>query len=86
MSWQRDRNEEHAVRADVQIMKLSKSGTSITLYIQDEREMLGKLVIGRGSMSFFGRKRHNPRRFFWQRFAAKIDGDVVLEALAHAPM
>jgi hypothetical protein len=86
MSWQRDRNEKHAVRADVQIMELSKSGTSITLYIQDEGEMLGKLVIGRGSMSCFGRKRHNPRRFSWQRFAAKIDGDVVLEALAHAPM
>jgi len=63
----------HAVRADVQIMELSKSGTSITLYIQDEGEILGKLVIGRGSMSWFGRKRHKPRRFSWQRFAAKMD-------------
>jgi len=61
-----------AVR-DVQIMELSKSGTSTTLYVQDEAETLGTLVIGRGSMTWYGRKWHKGRRFSWARFAAKMD-------------
>ena len=54
-------------------MELSKSGTSTTLYVQDEAETLGTLVIGRGSMTWYGRKWHKGRRFSWARFAAKMD-------------
>jgi hypothetical protein len=54
-------------------MELSKSGTSITLYVEDQGETLGTLVIGRGSMTWYRRKSHKGKRFSWQRFAAKMD-------------
>lgn len=54
-------------------MELSKSGTSITLEIFADEEKLGTLVIGRGSMTWFGRKWHNGRRLSWPAFAAKMD-------------
>ena len=64
---------KHSVRADVQIMELSKSGTSIQLEIFAQGEKIGQLVIGRGSMTWYGRKWHKGRRFSWPRFAAKMD-------------
>lgn len=56
-------------------MELSKSGTSITLHIHADEEKIGTLVIGRGSMTWFGRKWKNGRRFSWPRFAAKMDDE-----------
>jgi hypothetical protein len=64
---------KHSVRADLQIMELSKSGTSITLEIFADEEKLGTLIIGRGSMTWYGRKWHNGRRLSWPAFAAKMD-------------
>jgi hypothetical protein len=64
---------KHSVRADLQIMELSKSGTSITLEIFAAEEKVGTLVIGRGSMTWFGRKWKNGRRLSWPAFAAKME-------------
>src|SRR4029077_8585655 len=47
---------KHSVRAELQIMELSKSGTSIKLEIyteENQKEKLGTLIIGRGSMTWY---------------------------------
>jgi hypothetical protein len=64
---------KHSVRADLQIMELSKSGTSITLEIFAAKEKLGTLIIGRGSMTWYGNKWKNGRRLSWPVFAAKME-------------
>jgi len=64
---------KHSVRAELQIMELSKSGTSIKLEIYAELEKLGTLIIGRGSMTWYGNNWKNGRRFSWPAFAAKMD-------------
>jgi hypothetical protein len=67
------RPRKHSVRADLQIMELSKSGTSISLQVYADKEKVGELVIGRGSLTWYGRKWHKGRKFSWPRFAAKMD-------------
>jgi hypothetical protein len=67
------RRRKHSVRAELQIMELSKSGTSITLQAYADEEKIGKLVIGRGSLTWYGRKWHSGRRFSWSQFAARMD-------------
>jgi hypothetical protein len=54
-------------------MELSKSGTSIKLEIFAEKEKLGTLIIGRGSMTWYGANWKNGRKFSWPVFAAKMD-------------
>jgi hypothetical protein len=54
-------------------MELSKSGTSITLEIFADKEKLGTLIIGRGSMTWFGKKWKNGRYLSWPAFAAKME-------------
>ncbi len=66
-------NRKHSVRAELQIIELSKSGTSITLEIYAEEEKLGTLIIGRGSMTWYGSRWKNGRKFSWPQFAAKME-------------
>jgi hypothetical protein len=64
---------KHSVRAELQIMELSKAGTSITLEIFADQEKLGTLVVGRGSMTWYGSRWKNGRKFSWSDFAAKME-------------
>jgi hypothetical protein len=64
---------KHSVRAELQIMELSKSGTSITLEIFADKEKLGTLIIGRGSMTWYGKKWKNGRYLSWPAFASKME-------------
>ena len=69
----RKKKRKHTVRAGVQIMELSKSGTSITLEIFADEEKTGRLVIGRGSLTWYGSRWRKGRRFSWPAFAAKME-------------
>jgi hypothetical protein len=69
----RKKKRKHSVRAGVQIMELSKSGTSITLEIFADEEKLGTVVIGRGSLTWFGSRWKKGRRLSWPAFAAKME-------------
>jgi hypothetical protein len=59
----------HHVRASVQVGSLTKAGTSIDLEVFAANEKIGTLVIGRGSITWYGRKWRNGRSWSWSRFA-----------------
>lgn len=58
----------HVVKAhQVQVVELTKAGTSLRLEIYANRIKIGTLEIGRGSLYWTGRFRQN--RINWTRFA-----------------
>jgi hypothetical protein len=64
---------KHSVRASVQIHQLSKAGTSIDFHIYADEEKIGTMIIGRGSLTWFGRNRKTPIELNWTRFAQIMD-------------
>lgn len=60
---------KHNVKAAVHNIDLTKTGTSISLQIYAAQEKIGTLEIGRGSLRWYGRKKHNPTFIPWPRLA-----------------
>jgi hypothetical protein len=60
---------KHTGKARIQIMELSKAGTSIDLEIFAMGRKVGTLEIGRGSLTWYGRDWKHGRRFSWSEFA-----------------
>lgn len=65
---------KHIVKASIQVHELSKAGTSIEFEIYANREKIGTLVIGRGSLTWRGGKRQKEKTISWTRFAEMMDG------------
>lgn len=63
----------HAVKANIQIHELTKAGTSIEFDIFAEGEKIGQIVIGRGSLTWFGKNRHFGKTISWSRFAELLN-------------
>ena len=66
-------NQVHAVKASVENVELTKAGTSTRLEIYANEQKIGELVIGRGSLSWYGRGRQKKKRIDWSRFAEMMD-------------
>ena len=64
---------KHTVKANVQILDLTKAGSSMDFEIYAEGEKIGTIVIGRGSLTWFGKKRQHGKRLSWSRFAQLMD-------------
>ena len=64
---------KHSVSASVQIHELTKAGTSIDFEIFSGAEKIGTIVIGRGSLTWFGRNRRRAIELNWTRFAKLMD-------------
>ena len=64
---------KHSVKAQLQVMELAKAGSSITFEIYAAEQKLGTLIIGRGSLYWYGRNRQNRKRISWTRFAEMMD-------------
>lgn len=70
---------KHSVKATVQILDLSKAGTSLELEVfakesRQDRRKIGTVIIGRGSLTWkkdYGKK---GRRISWSRFAEMMEG------------
>jgi hypothetical protein len=67
------RRRKHTAKAHVDVQSLSKAGTSIEIELFAEGEKLGTLVIGRGSLTWFGNRWKHGRRFRWSQFAEKME-------------
>lgn len=65
--------KKHSVKAHLQVMELAKAGSSLELEIYASKEKLGTLIIGRGSLYWYGRNRHKSKRISWTRFAEMMD-------------
>jgi hypothetical protein len=59
----------HKVRANVRNLDLTKAGTSINLAVYAKGEKIGTVEIGRGSLRWFGRKKHRGKRISWSKLA-----------------
>jgi len=64
---------KHRVRATLNVVELTKAGTSLELDIFAERRKIGRLVIGRGSVTWKGGGRQKEKRLSWTQFAEHMD-------------
>ncbi len=69
----RQLHRKHAVKANLQVLELSKAGTSLELEIFADEQKLGDMTIGRGSLYWHGRDRKSSKRVSWSRFAKMMD-------------
>jgi hypothetical protein len=69
MSKAKRLRRKHSVSASVQIHQLSKAGTSIDFEIFADEEKVGTIIIGRGSITWYGRSRRKPIELNWTKFA-----------------
>jgi hypothetical protein len=73
MAKKKGSRRKHAVKANLQVMELSKAGTSLELQLFAKDQKLGDLTIGRGSLYWHGRNRQSSKRISWSRFARMMD-------------
>lgn len=66
-------NRVHAVRASIKNVELTKLGTATRLEIYANERKIGELMIGRGSLSWYGRGRQKGKRIDWSKFAEMMD-------------
>ena len=64
---------KHEVKADLQNFELAKARSSLHLNIYATGEKIGQLEIGRGSLFWYGRKKHRSKQIDWSRFAQMMD-------------
>ena len=67
---------KHRVRASLNVVDLTKAGTSLELEVFAERRKIGTLLIGRGSLTWRGGKRQKGKRLTWSEFALHMDSFV----------
>lgn len=64
---------KHRVAAQVQILDLTKAGSSMEFEIYASEEKIGTIVIGRGSLTWRGGRRQKDKRLSWSQFAELMD-------------
>jgi len=73
MARRRRTQRKHGVKASLQVPQLAKAGSSLNLNIYADRQKLGELVVGRGSLYWYGRNRQRRKRIPWTTFADMMD-------------
>lgn len=63
----------HSVQGTLEIPQLAKAGSSLRLNIFADKRKIGELLIGRGSLYWYGRNRQRAKRIGWSRFAELMD-------------
>lgn len=71
------KRKKHAVKANVQILDLTRAGSSMDFEIFADGEKLGTLSIGQGSVNWKkGRKQYWGKKFSWSKFAEVMDRET----------
>lgn len=65
--------KKHSVEAELKVQSLSKAGTSLDLKVYADQEKIGEIILGRGSLYWYGRNRQKGKRISWSRFAQMMD-------------
>jgi hypothetical protein len=73
MPRKKSRIKKHSVKANLHVLELTRAGSSLDLAIYADKEKIGTLVIGQGSLVWAGGKRQIRKRITWSRFAAMMD-------------
>ena len=64
---------KHSVKANVQILDLTKAGSSMSFEIFANDEKIGEIKLGRGSLTWFGKSRRSGYAMTWSQFAKMMD-------------
>jgi hypothetical protein len=64
---------KHEVKADLTNFELTIAGSALRLRIYADREKLGEMEVGRGSLYWHGRHKRTRKRINWSRFATMMD-------------
>ena len=64
---------KHSVKANLHVVELTRAGSSLDLAIYADDEKIGTMIIGSGSLLWYGGKRQKGKRIPWSQFAAKMD-------------
>jgi hypothetical protein len=70
---ERTNPKKHTVTARVQILDLTKAGSSMEFEIYANKEKIGTITIGRGSLTWRGGRRQREKRLSWSEFAKMMD-------------
>jgi hypothetical protein len=65
--------KKHTVKASMQVLELSKAGSSMDFQIYANKEKIGTIIMGRGSFTWYGRSKQKGKRIPWTRFAEIMD-------------
>ncbi len=65
--------KKHSVKANLHVVELTRAGSSLDLEIYADKEKIGTMIIGQGSLVWFGGKRQLRKRIPWSRFAEMMD-------------
>jgi len=63
----------HSVRANLRVPELTVAGSSLTLELFADKHKIGELLIGQGSLFWYGRNRQKSKRIPWLHFAEMMD-------------
>jgi hypothetical protein len=63
------RSRKYTVRASLNVLELTRAGSSLYLQLYANQRKLGDLEIGRGSMYWTGARRQRSKRIPWSKFA-----------------
>jgi hypothetical protein len=64
---------KHEVKANLANFELAKARSALTLEIYANREKIGELQVGRGSLYWQGGKKQRSKRLDWTAFADKMN-------------
>ncbi len=67
------RERKHRVKAYLQVEELAKAGSALYLDIFADAEKIGRVEIGRGSFTWYGKNREKGKRISWSTFAQILD-------------
>lgn len=73
MMKKKKKAKKHTVRALMKFFELPKAGSSIDFEIFANKEKIGTIVIGRGSLTWYGKNKKTGRSFSWTGFAELMD-------------
>lgn len=62
-----------SIKANLHVVELTRAGSSLDLAIYADNEKIGTMIIGSGSLLWYGGKRQIRKRIPWSRFAAMMD-------------
>jgi len=65
-----------SVRGSIFVPELAKAGSSLSLQIYADKRKIGELLIGQGSLYWYGRKKQKSKRIPWRKFAELMDEHV----------
>jgi len=63
----------YRVKATVQMLELTKSGSSMEFEIYGSAGKVGTIIIGRGSLTWIGSHKQKKKRIDWTRFAKLME-------------